>query len=209
MEHIKKWWFMLEIRKIEHDRGIDYKIISNEQELNIMFNGDGDLYFSINRIDRLDEPKIVNFEITEEDNDLYNLFDILYNRVITCDIYKLNEFDLEFRKSEELEEKQIMYDEWNQELREYPPYNIIQNGIISWRHDEQLFEEANILNIYKEENKYRLEFISNDEDPQYIEIRFRNSGSRYQPFNRVFMDLYNSLQMLDIKQKIYAKSNKK
>ena len=166
---------MLEIRKIEHDRGIDFKIISNEQELNIMFNGDGDLYFSINRIDRLGEPKIVNFEITEEDNDLYNLFDILYNRVITCDIYKLNEFDLEFRKSEELEEKQIMYDEWNQELREYPPYNIIQNGIISWRHDEQLFEEANILNIYKEENKYRLEFISNDEDPQYIEIRFRNS----------------------------------
>ena len=66
--------------------------------------------------------------------------------------------------------------------------------------------------FYKEENKYRLEFILNSKEMSYhIDIRFRNSGSRYQPFNRVFMDLYMALQEYDsrIEQKNYVKNNNK
>lgn len=204
---------MLEVKKIPNyldKRQYDFKIIQDNKELNILFAGTGDLCFYVKKINFIDEIQIVNFEITDENYELYSLFDRLYNTIINCDIYKIDEFDSEFRDPEELEEKQIWYDEWNQELREHPPYNLIHDGIISWRHDDQIFEEANILNIYKEENKYRLEFILNSKEMSHlIDIRFRNSGSRYQPFNRVFMDLYMSLQFYGTPQMEEYLSQKK
>ena len=39
-----------------------------------------------------------------------------------------------------------------------------------------------------------------DEDfhsPTYIPIRFRNSGSSYDPFNIVFMKMYNEMKNID------------
>lgn len=207
---------MLEVKKIKNykdERIYDFKIIQDDKELNILFDGNGDLYFYVNKPNYEEQNQIVNFEITKENYELYDLFEKLYNTIINCEIYKINESDLEFKDAEEIEEKQLMYDEWNRELREYPPYNLIHDGIISWRHDDQIFEEANILNIHKEEDKYRLEFILNSKEmSHYIDIRFRNSGSRYQPFNRPFMDLYRALQLYgipdmeeDLKQKKYIK----
>ena len=34
-------------------------------------------------------------------------------------------------------------------------------------------------------------------DPRRITVRFRNSGSRYDPFNIIFMKLYQGLYELD------------
>lgn len=190
---------MLKIKKVMNEYNIyDIKIINDEQEFNIVFGGNGDLYFFTNKINFQDEHQVVNFEITKENYELYSLFDILYHKIINCDIYKIDEYDLDRCTKEELEEKQIWYDEWNQELRDHPPYNLIHDGVISWCHDEQRLEEANVLNIYKEEDRYRLEFIlRNTEFSPFIDIRFRNSGSRYEPFNMPFMELYQSLQAYD------------
>lgn len=189
---------MLEIKKIPNyrdERFSDFKITQGDKELNIVFGGTGDWCFYVNKINFIDEEQVVNFEITDENYELYSLFDILYNKIINCKLYKINEYDLERCTKEELEEKQIQYDEWNRELRENPPYNLIHDGIISWRHDDQIFEEANILNIYKEENKYRLEFILTSKELSHIiDVRFRTSGSRYQKFYMPFIDLYRSLQ---------------
>jgi len=71
--------------------------------------------------------------------------------------------------------------------------------------------------IYKENDKFRLEFIlQNKKMSHYIDVRIRNSGSRYIPFNQVFMKLYNSLQEYDsdyhqihIEEYMYQKTLKK
>ena len=63
--------------------------------------------------------------------------------------------------------------------------------------DEEDADTSSILNISKtDNNQIKLEFIKNKpENGFYLTyaIRFRNSGSTYDPFNFRFMELYNSL----------------
>lgn len=188
---------MLNIKKVNSEYD-SYDIIINDgtKDLNILFGGNGDLYFFINKLNFEDTEQIVNFEITKENYFLFSSFEELYNKIINCNIYKLDEMELPHADDEEILERTNMYAEWNEDLKSSIEYRkLVNNGIISWRHDEQIYEEANILNIYKEEEKYRLEFIlMSKEISHYIDIRFRNSGSRYIPFNRVFMELYRKLQ---------------
>lgn len=188
---------MLNIKKVKSEYD-SYDIIINDgtKDLNILFGGNGDLYFFINKLNFEDAEQIVNFEITKENYFLFSLFEELYNKITNCNIYKLDEMELPHADDEEILERINMYAEWNEDLKSSIEYKkLVNNDIISWRHDEQIYEEANILNIYKEEEKYRLEFIlMSKEISHYIDIRFRNSGSRYIPFNRVFMELYRKLQ---------------
>ena len=189
---------MLKITKAKNEmNSYDFKIESEENTLGIIFGGNGDLYFFINKLNFEDAEQIVNFEITKENYFLFSLFEELYNKIINCNIYKLDEMELPHANDEEILERINMYAEWNEDLKSSIEYKkLVNNDIISWRHDEQIYEEANILNIYKEEEKYRLEFVLiNKEISHYIDIRFRNSGSRYIPFNRVFMELYRKLQI--------------
>lgn len=190
---------MLKIIKQKNEmKSYDFKIISEENTLGIIFGGNGDLYFYVQKKDS-DEKEIINFEITKENYILYKLFESLYNQIINCDIYNLDECELEFYEEDELEDKRLMYQEWNEELKQSSVYkNLVKDGIISWRHDDQIYEQANILNIHKEDEKYRLEFIENCEEwAIFLDVRFRNSGSRYSPFNMAFMDFYHELQKYD------------
>ena len=74
----------------------------------------------------------------------------------------------------------------------------------------ELGTENYIEELTKQENVYILEFgkskipleYQNDADlmlmdPRRITVRFRNSGSRYDPFNIIFMGLYQGLCNLD------------
>lgn len=194
---------MLKVHKIKNEQGTyNFKIENEENALNIFFGGNGDLYFFVSKRNLLDEKQIVNFEITKENYVLYELFKQLYNQIIDCDIYKIDKLEeLEFYSQQEIVERIRMYKEWNDDLKKGFIYrDLVRNGVISWRNDEQIYEEANTLNIYKEEGKYRLEFIlKNKELSHFIDIRFRNSGSRYTPFNISFMELYQCLQLYDPK----------
>ena len=82
--------------------------------------------------------------------------------------------------------------------------------MIIWKSDEYFDEIAPFIKIKKQENAYILEFgkpiippeYKNDADlilmdPRRITVRFRNSGSRYEPFNIMFMKLYQGLCKLD------------
>ena len=56
-----------------------------------------------------------------------------------------------------------------------------------------------MLEIKYQEDKYIITFHQGKEDfgfPTYA-IRFRNSGSRYEPYNLAFMNMYNSLSEYD------------
>lgn len=166
----------------------------------MFFGGNGDLYYVINSTEK---NNVINFEITKENYELYCLFDELYKRIIDCDIYKISEVEFTgiIEPDEDTINRQVIeFDKWNQSLKTTDKYkSLAHNGIISWKSDDQIYEEANILNIYKEEDKYRLEFISNKERiSNFIDIGFRNRGSRYSPFHIPFMELYNVLKNIEI-----------
>ena len=77
---------------------------------------------------------------------------------------------------------------------------------VTWVSDETGFEVANKVLIHKLEDRFLIEFKTQP----YIEgyerennllgimgIRFRNSGSRYSPFNIVFMRMFREMQNID------------
>ena len=83
-----------------------------------------------------------------------------------------------------------------------------ENKTITWYSDETAREVANYLKIKKEEDCFILSFNVQehikgyDRDfstPNYIPIRFRNSGSRYDPFNTIIMEMYERLQKIENK----------
>jgi len=209
---------MIKIEKIKNQNFpniFDFKITNNGQKLNILFGGNGDLYFFVD----YKENKIVNFEITKENYFLYSLFEELFNTIINCKVHEIDEFKLnECETIEELNELKKYYDEWNLDEKEsYSYQTLVIDNHISYRHDDEYFDEANILYIYKENDKFRLEFIlQNKKISHYIDVGIRNSGSRYIPFNQVFMKLYNSLQeynpnyhQIHIEEYMYQKTLKK
>ena len=57
---------------------------------------------------------------------------------------------------------------------------------------------ASRLVIEKENEKFKITFIKSKKDYEGLfrtyAVRFRNSGSRYKPFNASFMYMYNSLK---------------
>jgi len=191
---------MLEIKRYQDERNtFDYFIKNEENTFRIFFGGNLDLYFCVNRKDYENDNEIINFEITKENYVLYSLFEQLYDKIISCEIHTIDKFELEMYDKDEIIEKENIYKELNKELKDSYVYkNLVKNNVISWRHDDQIYEEANILNIYKEEEKFRLEFILQSKEwSTFIDVRFRNSGSRYNPFNMVFMQFYNKLQEYD------------
>ena len=206
---------MLEIKKIQNyinEKIFDFKITQDDKVLNISLGGNGDLSFSINRSDYEDIDHL-DFDITKENEELYNLFDRLYKKIVNCDIYKIKKENAEYNNEEYREMMIFHYEQCNKELKESKKYlNLVQNGTISWKSDNQLYEEASILNIHKEGDKYRLEFIlRNNKKTEYIEVEISNSGSKYYPFTLPFMELYNLLQNIEVysHQKSIQKNNKK
>lgn len=81
-----------------------------------------------------------------------------------------------------------------------------ENNAVTWYSDETSHEVANILKIKKENESFELEFYiqpyiegyDRDFNSLYhIPIRFRNSGSSYDPFNIVFMRMYEKMKQVD------------
>lgn len=96
---------MLKVTKTKNEmNSYDFKIESEENTLGIIFGGNGDLYFYVKKTDE-EEKEIINFEITKENYTLYKLFEKLYNQIINCDIYYIDDFEFEFLDQEQLAEK--------------------------------------------------------------------------------------------------------
>ena len=189
----------------------------SDKTLSIFFGGNLDLYFSLENFDS--DP---TFIIGKDNYEIYALFDKLYHNIIDANIYeKLTEKEINFiilmseleeedyhqKIAEELKERE----KYERNLKENIQYkSLVQDGIIIWKSDEYFDEIAPFIKIKKQEDAYILEFgkpLISDEykndadlmlmDPRRITVRFRNSGSRYDPFNIVFMKLYQGLCALD------------
>ena len=154
---------------------------NNNLELTISFEGNLDLYFGLNNFN--DNPYFI---IDNSNYILYELFERLYNDIKHCNIYN----DTEEYKNR------------------YEYKDLFKDNIITWKCDDYPIEIAPSFSIIKEKDKYIIKFEQVKKNENFdnmfmfhsknrIGVRIRNSGSRYHPFNLIFMRLYNSLSNID------------
>jgi len=189
----------MKIKKIpnEREKCYDIELIDNNKKLKILFAGNLDLYMVLgnNEIIPENENVVLFFDITKEDYEIYSIFDSLYRNIIDGKPLEKDEYDEEFFDDDEIDYKNT-----------YQYKILVDNDhIIRWVSDDGPYEEEDRLRIKRlDDDTYRLIFIRNDKPLTEgmksgfgIAVRFRNSGSRYQPFNCLFMKMYHELQSID------------
>ncbi len=176
---------MLKVEKNNREWGAPIiKIANDVNKFEIIFGGNGDLYFKpvMTRMELFEKGDPIYFVINKEDPFLFESFNRLYSKIINY-----SAFDSDDNSTVEDRRKEDSY-------RDYP---LVNNGTVSWHSDEDMSEIASVLNIRRlDDGNLQLEFIKNrPENTMYMtySIRFRNSGSTYNPFNFRFMELYNNL----------------
>lgn len=191
-----------------------------ELELEIKFQGNLDLYFSISNFNN--NPV---FLIGKDNYKIYELFDILYNEVLNGITYykdtqsELNRmiFYVQFRGEDYhqiLKEKEEQNKERRKNsLRHAKNTGLVDGDSIIWKSDDFYPDVAPYFKIESLENSYQVSFgvpniereLTEEEkfflpkiEYNLISVRLRNSGSRYDMFNIPFMKLFNSLMEMDI-----------
>ena len=177
-----------------NEGGYDFRLTKDNKYLCIYFLPNLDLYMSLNDQNRIayNENKTVDFDISSEDGIIFELFDTLYNDIITGNVFGNNSLSKKYK---------IDYT-----LRDAYRNLVDKNGSICWVSDDGIYEAMDRMKFYKIDDAYRLTFIRNDiedecgwfKNPEAISVRFRNSGSKYDPFNCAFMRMYQNMQKLDV-----------
>ena len=188
---------MVEINKTKDVNGYDrFKVTTENGSFDIIFGGNLDLYWSYWSEENFkDWPLSKTFTITKENYFLYQKIDELYKNIKEHCPYPQTEKDdypflfekLNSRNSNESKKVDYAYEK------------LFQNNIIKWYSDDMPLENASSLEIKKQEDTYSITFFRGTEEydfPTYS-VRFRNSGSRYHPYNFTFMNMYNGLSEYD------------
>lgn len=174
----------------------DVFIRDDKELLKIFYGGNGDLYFDVfgSRSKGENGLYIATFSIkgTEE---TYQYFEQLVNNIIDCKVFNMSKMGYSNNGTDEISSTLKI----NENLKMGEAYKkLVHNNSIVWYSDSIYDESANILRIEKDYGKIKLTFVGNPEDPSFgFSIRICNSGSKYDPFNICFMDLFNQLQLLD------------
>lgn len=183
----------MKITKNKDNFGLTVNVEEDKDIFGITFGGNLDLYWYIHSNEEIKDKHKV-FRITKENYKLYELFEILYR-----DIERINLFDEEL--SDEEKDRFREYDNSNYKELFNP-----KDKTITWYSDETAKRVGNYLVIKKKDDSFELNFHTQNHidgydrdfnNAYYIPIRFRNSGSRYTPFNCVFMRMYNRLDEID------------
>lgn len=174
-----------------------------EDSLEFLFGGNGDLSISI-----YSDKKNNSFEINKENDEIYLLFEKMFNSIANCQIVKDSPFDIEMG----FESANVL----NEEAKKHYLYpELFADGVITYHSDNSIYEEANILKITFDKDRYILEIICKNKDEFFSGIEVTNSGSRYDILHIPFMELYNSLCKIDpsyhqisIEEYMYVKTKK-
>lgn len=185
---------MVEINKVKDVEGYDrFKITTENGNFDIIFGGNLDLYWYYWPEENYkDWPLEKTFTISKENYFIYQKLDELYKNIKEQKPYQSKDENGSaiFDSSKLINESPSAQDSYK---------NLFQNDIIKWYSDDAPLEEASMLEIKYQEDKYIITFHQGKEDfgfPTYS-IRFRNRGSRYEPYNLAFMNMYNSLSEYD------------
>lgn len=170
-------------------------LVDNNKRLKIQYMDNGDLYWII-----IDEKKskMNIFEISKEDYQVYELFELLYNDIKKKNIYSINDAAGKCTSKEQLQSLYKKYEEKSNYICEYDDIN--GDEVITWVSDNNYYAISNYINIIKSEDKFVLIFNLRDYQSGNV-IRFSNSGSRYKPYNICFMKHFRNLYNLNIDKK--------
>ncbi len=180
----------------------DIHLVDENKTLSIVFAGTGDLHWIIRNTDcvELEEYAYDYFEITKENYQIYSLFEKLLYDIGTINIFG----DEKIKTSSDVKFQKMRERKYN--MSHYNDLYDSDDGTVTWVSDETGFEVANMVSIKKCEDKFLIEFRTQPYiegyDREYntlgmIGVRFRNSGSRYTPFNVIFMRMFRGLQEVD------------
>ena len=180
--------------KIDNSSWYNYFFKNGESELGIIFGGNGDLYFNSGFIHDEEES---TFVVDKQNMVLYSLLEDMFADYEECEIFKVYETSLE--TPEELQEKAERVSRMNKRLKESSLYKrVYSNNTITWVSDDSVsteLEDSNTVKITKEEERFVFHFTYKEKDLiRSNSIRFRNSGSRFEPFNLIMMKFFNNLQ---------------
>lgn len=180
--------------KIDNNGWYNYFFQNGENELGILFGGNGDLYFNSGFIHDREEA---TFIADKQNMFLYSLLEEMFEDYEKCDVFKVYETSLE--TPEELQEKIERINNMNKKLKESSLYKrVYQDNQITWVSDDSVsteLEESNTVRIIKEDERFVFHFTYKEKDLiRSNSIRFRNSGSRFEPFNLIMMKFFNKLQ---------------
>lgn len=207
----------MEVIKEKDEFGLRIFLNEDEKYLAFTFGGNGDLYWAIhNESEEINEEYNYDFfEITKENYGVYRLFEKLFLDVENINIFDIEDIPFYLETDEEranyVKERRKWLEEEKAKIRLYnwSHYNELFDGnkkTITWYSDETAHEVSNYLKIIKEKDKFRVEFFIQPHirgyerdfnDIGYISVRFCNSGSSYEPFNTIFMKMYNDLPQVD------------
>lgn len=174
----------MEITKIKNDFNTqNIKLKEDNTELTVFLSGNGDLYMSITNGERLE--KMFNdyrwIDIRQEDEDIYNVFDNLYENIIEKNVIENNIVD---------EDGNIIWTSDNG-IKEQ------EDNIIIFKYDDYYrleFVRNNMHDAYETKRK----------PSRRIEIRFAISGSRYKEYIGCFLNMYKELGNIE-KRKLLRK----
>ena len=202
----------MQVIKHENKFGLIISFQEFEKQFDVSFGGNLDLYWTIRS---KKENDCHEFIITKENYEVYRLFEELFDDIENINIYTEPTIPFYLETEEEKQEyiknqkDEIEYEKKKYRVFNHSNYNELfdkENNTITWYSDETNHEVANILKIKKEKESFRLEFSIQpykegyDRDfnsLNYIPIRFRNSGSSYDPFNVIFMRMYEKMKQID------------
>lgn len=170
---------MQEIERYKNGWGYDTFIIKTDNgSFEILFAPNGDLYWRyLSEINVLEDKPVQELTITKENYFIYELFYKLYESIKNNKVF----FD-----------KETCYNLNERENK------LFKNNMIEWYSDELPIDITSKLTIKKEDESFKVLFQKSKESHDGIfitnSIRFRNSGSRYDPYNISFMQMYNELK---------------
>lgn len=195
-------------KRMNQMKSYNISLINNNKKFEMLFFGNLDLYWVIERLDDKDTMYEV-FSITKENYEIYRIFEELFDSISECNVFQITDDEIESVYNQEsnpeiaykkIEKLKLEKEKLNEFAKKSGNYKLIYDGKnIIWYSDEDSLEDADILRISKNDDEIQIEFTCQNPRcdqrlPGTICIRFCNSGSRYKPFNSLFMKHYNSFQ---------------
>lgn len=180
---------MVNIEKNKTEFGYEFDISTNRGVFKIFFGGNLDLYWTCfgNRNDFEKE-----FWITKENYFLFSLFEELYNGILNYEVISLDEF-------KHFDDSYNRYIEYKEGLKRSNEFNRpFVDGGVEWCTDDPWYSVPSVLRVEKKDEVYKVIFRKGiGGNFSTFAVRFRNSGSRYDPYNILFMKMYRKLENYD------------
>ena len=153
----------------------------------ILFGGNLDLYWTF--IPRCKGEEEYSFILDKEFPYIYNNISDLFNAVSENKPYK----NAYFIDDKSFKEKELPIYKSSKSLE------LFVDDKICWKSDDFYVEDASQVIIEKAEENFIITFKKSTSkiERNTFSVRFRNSGSRYDPYNVTFMSSYRGLKEWD------------